>query len=82
MTGLALEEFVELGELALECGVKVGVHAGGRFSVVVVGGRGPEQFRDVGHLAQDLSDYTERDELMTHEEGVDQSGENQGGHEA
>ena len=51
--GLALEEFVELRELALERRVKIGVHTGGRLGVVVVVGGGcPEQSGDVRHFAK------------------------------
>ena len=77
MTGLSLEEIVEVGELAMAFGVEVRVEPRGRLGVRG-DSRRPEQFRDVGHPAKDVSNGRERDRLLTHEEGGNQSGDEEG----
>ena len=77
MTGLSLEEIVEVGELAVAFGVEVRVESRGRLGVRG-DGRRPEQLRDVGHPAKDMSNGRERDRLLAHEEGGNQSGEEEG----
>ena len=77
MTGLSLEEIVEVGELAVAFGVEVRVESRGRLGVRG-DGRRPEQLRDVGHPAKDVSNGRERDRLLAHDDGGNQSGDEEG----